>query len=78
MKLPQNIIDNIEKKVGLSINKINSLNPIEISQIISKKLNKSLNFKSEFPFIGRGNILRDDIQSTVNINKEIDKILGLL
>ena len=77
MKLPVKILNNIEKKVGLSIENINKLNPIEISKNISNNLKKYLTFISEFPFIGRGNVLRENIQTTENINSDIDKILGL-
>ncbi len=77
MKLPVKILENIEKKVGLLIENINKLNPIEISKSISKSVKKDLTFISEFPFIGRGNVLRENIQTTKNINSDIDKILGL-
>ncbi len=77
LQLPRKIIANIEQKVGLSIHDINHSDPVKISQIIGAKLNKTLTFSSEFPFIGRGNVLRENIQSSHSINREIDKILGL-
>jgi hypothetical protein len=77
MKIFDKIMINIEKKVGLSIKKIDDKNPVEISKHIEKMTGNALTFSSEFPFIGRGNILRDGLIESNRINQDIDKILGL-
>jgi len=77
LKLNSILASNIAKKIGLTIEEIRYENPTEIALIIEQKQNKKLSFSSEFPFIGRGNILRDGIVTSQNINKDIDRILGL-
>jgi len=71
------IIKNIETKTGLNIFDIYKLNPIEISQKIKQKTGKDLSFSSEFPYIGRGNVLRDGLIEHKQINNDIDSILGI-
>ena len=71
------LIKNIEKKLGLSIEEVHLLNPIEISQKIEQNTGRSLSFSSEFPYIGRGNILRDGLFEHKQINNDIDRILGI-
>ena len=66
----------IEKNVGFGLSEIKKLNPIEINSYLKKKSGNKINITSEFPFIGRGNVLRDGIISHDKINQEIDKILG--
>jgi len=55
---------------------INKLNPIDINAYIEKQSGKKIKITTEFPFIGRGNVLRDGIVTHNKINQEIDKILG--
>lgn len=71
------VLKNISKKTGLTINEIKNMTPREQKIYLEKKNNKKIHFTSRFPFIGRGNILRDGIRETEDINSEIDKILGL-
>ena len=73
----EKLIKNIEKKLGLSIKEIHQLNPVEISQKIEQNTRIGLSFSSEFPYIGRGNVLRDGLQEHKQINNDIDKILGI-
>ena len=47
------LIKNIEKKLGLSIEEVHLLNPIEISQKIEQNTGRSLSFSSEIPYIDR-------------------------
>jgi radical SAM superfamily enzyme with C-terminal helix-hairpin-helix motif len=66
----------IQKNIGLSLFHIDRLNPIEINAYIEKQNNKKIKITTEFPFVGRGNVLRDGIISHDKIDQEIDKILG--
>jgi hypothetical protein len=67
---------NAEKVVGLSVEKIRSYSPGELRRYFEKRNKKKLFFTTEFPVIGRGNVLRDSIVTSEKINKEIDKILA--
>lgn len=69
-------LENVELHVGLSSKEIKEKSPEEIKDYIKKKTGKSISFKSEFPVIGRGNVLRDGIITSKEIDKEIDKILA--
>lgn len=77
MILPLKLVKQIEKKIGMKIEEIRNIGPDEFKKIQSRKKNKNLTFSSEFPFIGRGNVLRNSLKTTDDINKDIDKILGL-
>jgi ATP-dependent RNA circularization protein (DNA/RNA ligase family) len=77
LTLHKQLVKNISKKIGLSMDELNKLDPREIATYFEKKDNKKLSFRSEFPFIGRGNVLRDGIVTSTMINKDIDRILGL-
>lgn len=66
----------VQKNIGLSLSDINRLNPTDINAYIEKRNGKKIKITTEFPFIGRGNILRDGIITHDKINQEIDKILG--
>lgn len=69
----------IEKKVventGLSLSQIKDYSPGEFREYLEKKNNKKFSFLSAFPVIGRGNVLRDNLISSSQLNSEIDKIL---
>ena len=67
---------NVEKLVGLSAEEIRQYSPGELRRYFEKRNKKKLNFTTEFPVIGRGNVLRDSIITSEEINKEIDKILA--
>jgi hypothetical protein len=77
MKHFDKLIKNIEKKTGMSIEDIKLKSPEQQRDFFSKKTGKPLEIITEFPFIGRGNVLRGGLVSSSKINKEIDKILGL-
>ena len=66
----------VQKNIGLSLSDIDRLNPIDINAHIEKRNGKKIEITSEFPFIGRGNVLRDGIVIHDKIDQEIDKILG--
>ena len=69
----------IEKKVventGLSLAQIKDYSPSKFREYLEKKNNKKFSFLSAFPVIGRGNVLRDNLISSSQLNSEIDKIL---
>ncbi len=70
------LLKHIEAKVGLSIKDIQANSPHKTRKHIESKNGKTMKFVSAFPYIGRGNVLRDGIKDTATINKEIDKILA--
>ncbi|MCL2440389.1 MAG: hypothetical protein FWD14_01485 [Treponema sp.] len=70
------IIENAEKVVGLSAEEIRKYSPCELRSHLEIKNKKKFSFKTEFPVIGRGNVLRDSIITSEEINKDIDKILA--
>lgn len=67
---------NAEKVTGLSLSQIKSISPEKFRSYLEKKNKKPFMFTSEFPLIGRGNVLRDNLISSKDLNAEIDKILG--
>jgi len=67
---------NVEKTVGLSVDEIRRYSPDELRRFLEEKNKKKFSFITEFPVIGHGNILRDSIITTEEINREIDKILA--
>lgn len=69
--------DKISEMTGLSISEIKMYSPERLRAHLERRAEKKFSFVSEFPSIGRGNVLRDNIASTERINKEIDKILGV-
>jgi hypothetical protein len=77
MKLCASLEQSIAEKVGLSIQEIRQKSPSEIATFIEGKTKKKLTFSSQFPFIGRGNVLRDGVKTSQDIDKDIDRILGL-
>jgi len=72
-----NIIEkNIATLIGLPIETIRMYSPSELRLYLEKKNKRKLSFTTEFPIIGRGNVLRDNIITSEEINKDIDKILA--
>ena len=67
---------NAEKVVGLSAEEIRKCSPGELRHYLEKRNKKKFSFTTEFPIIGRGNVLRDSIITSEEIDKEIDKILA--
>jgi hypothetical protein len=76
MAFKKELLKNIEAKVGLSIDDIKSKTPGELRAYFRKKSGKQLKFPSRFPAIGRGNVLRDSVKTTKEIDEEIDRILA--
>jgi len=72
----QSIIQSIEKHTGLGITKLRNMGIHEIRAHCEKKHQSPTRFVSEFPQIGRGNVLRDGLLDTETLNKQVDKILS--
>jgi hypothetical protein len=66
----------VETLTGLSAETIRQYIPGAFRSYLETRNQQKLVFTSEFPFIGRGNILRDGIVDSETLNKDIDKILG--
>ncbi len=66
---------NAEKITGLTLAQIKAISPEKFRTYLEKKNNKPFSFTSEFPVIGRGNVLRDSLINSTSLNAEIDKIL---
>ena len=75
MTLFNNIEKHVEEVTGLTVEQIRRFSPEKLRAYLEHKNNKKFSFTSEFPTVGRGNILRDGIEGTTEINKEIDAIL---
>ena len=70
------VIKGAERKTGLSAEEIRSYSPGKFRSYLRERKGKDLVVKSEFPTIGRGNILRDKLATTKAINEDIDRILA--
>lgn len=64
-----------ERVTGLPLGQIKAMSPERFRTYLEQKNKKSFSFTSEFPFIGRGNVLRDSLISSSRLNSEIDEIL---
>jgi hypothetical protein len=67
---------NVENLIGLSAETIRKYSPSELRLYLENKNNRKLSFTTEFPVIGRGNVLREGIKTSKEINKDIDRILA--
>jgi len=67
---------NVENLIGLSAKTIREYSPSELRLHLEKKNKRKFSFTSEFPTIGRGNVLGDGIMTSEEINRDIDKILA--
>jgi formate-dependent phosphoribosylglycinamide formyltransferase (GAR transformylase) len=71
-----NVVEkNIAALIGLPIETIRMYSPSELRLYLEKKNKRKFSFTTEFPVIGRGNVLRDNIITSEEINRDIDKIL---
>ncbi|MEE0887439.1 hypothetical protein [uncultured Treponema sp.] len=75
MSILEKLHRHTESVVGLSISQIKSYSPEKLRSHLEKKNNKKFTFTTEFPVIGRGNVLRENFVTSEQLNKEIDKIL---
>ena len=77
MKSFDKIMSGIERKTGLTSSEIKNTSPGDLRDYLTRKMHRPFSVTTEFPKIGRGNVLRDGIISSSQINREIDKILGV-
>ena len=65
----------IARRTGLSIESLRSMTPHELRERVEKKTGHGLVFTCNFPFIGRGNVMRDKTVSRERIEKQLDEAL---
>ena len=65
---------NAEKVTGLTVSELREYSPERFRGYLEKKKKKPV-FRSFFPIIGRGNVLRDNLVSSEELDSEIDRIL---
>lgn len=65
---------NAERVTGLSVSKLREYGPGKFRKYLESRMEK-VRFRSFFPIIGRGNVLRDSLVTSSEIDSEIDKIL---
>ena len=68
---------NAELITGMSVSAIRDMSPEKFRLYCEEKNGKSFEFVSEFPSIGRGNVLRDGIISRNTLDAEIDRMLEI-
>ncbi len=69
------VYKNASLKLGISEDDIRFFSPQRMRDHIEQKSGKKIRFVSEFPTIGRGNVLRDSIITREEIDMEIDELL---
>lgn len=75
LKMRQTFLQIIENYIGLPIDKIQNLTIDEQRENTEKKTGKTMSFISLFPFIGRGNVLRDRTTSRQKIEKDFERAI---
>jgi len=74
--MPFSVVEkNVTDLIGLPIEVIRMYSPSELRHYLENKNKRKFSFTTEFPVIGRGNVLRDNIITSEEINRDIDKIL---
>lgn len=63
----------IEKNTEQSIETLRSTTLDELRQQVEAKRGRALRFTCNFPFIGRGNVMRDETVSRQEIEKQLDE-----
>ena len=65
---------NAERVTGLSVSKLREYGPGKFRKYLESRKGK-VRFRSFFPVTDRGNVLRDSLVTSSEIDSEIDKIL---
>ena len=74
--MPFSVVEkNVTALIGLPIEVIRMYSHGELRHYLENKNKRKFTFTTEFPVIGRGNVLRDNIITSEEINRDIDKIL---
>ncbi|MDR1292485.1 MAG: hypothetical protein LBJ91_03700 [Clostridiales Family XIII bacterium] len=66
---------NVSSLMDMTLEEIKRMSPSEIRIHIEKSKNSKLTFVSAFPAIGRGNVLRENLATTEQLNAGVDEIL---
>jgi len=66
----------VSEKLGKSADELRNQTISEIRKEAEKKAGHPLRYKKEFPFIGRGNVLRDRLTSSDEIEKKLEELFG--
>jgi hypothetical protein len=75
--MPFTVVEkNAENLIGLSADTIRKYSPDELRLHLENKNKREFSFTTEFPIIGRGNVLRDSIKTSKEINRDVDRILA--
>lgn len=65
----------VETATGMTIAHIRSTPIDDLRREIEKKFGGPMKFVSEFPFIGRGNVLRDRLVARAQVEADLDEAL---
>jgi len=68
---------NAELITGMSVDALRDISPEKFRQYCEEKNGKGFIFVSEFPSVGRGNVLRDGIITRDVLDAEIDRMLEI-
>jgi hypothetical protein len=66
----------VEASTGERVEVIRSRSLEETRRLAEKRQGRPLKFVSHFPFIGRGNVLRDRLVSHEQVEADLDAVLG--
>ena len=66
---------NAERLTGLTMAQIRDFSPFRLRKHLEERNAKRFRFVSEFPYVGRGNVLRESLADSDSLNAEIDAIL---
>ena len=69
------VYKNASVRLGVSQEDIRAFSPHHMRNHMEKRSGEKIRFESEFPTIGRGNVLRDSIITREEIDREIDGLL---
>ncbi len=70
------IIENsAQKATRLNLTEIKSFSPHQLRKHLEKTNKTKFSFVSMFPYIGRGNVLRENIIDSKTLDQEIDELL---
>lgn len=65
----------IERTTGMRVSELRKQSVTEIRTLAEKSHGKPMRFTSSFPFIGRGNVLRDCLVSHEEVEASLDEAL---
>lgn len=66
----------VEKATGHSAGELRQLTLLQMRQLSERNRKMPVKIISSFPFIGRGNVMRDRLSSAAQINEAVDQALA--